>query len=64
MLTIQRREQEKAEPEEEKRKRVEEKDDVFGGLLKNVGRTIGRQLTSQVGRAITRSILGTFFSKK
>lgn len=63
-IEIQRREQEKAELEEEKRKRVEEKDDVFGGLLKNVGRTIGRQLTSQVGRAITRSILGTFFSKK
>ena len=63
-IEIQRREQEKAELEEAKRKRVEAKDDIFGGLLKNVGRTIGRQLTSQVGRAITRSILGTFFSKK
>ena len=63
-LEIQRREQEKAEREAERQKRAAAKDDVFGGLLKDVGRTVGRQMTSQLGRNITRTILGAFFGKK
>ena len=63
-LEIQQREQDKALLEEEKRKRLEAKDDVLGGLLKTVGRTVGRQVTSQIGRSITRTILGAFFGKK
>ena len=63
-LEIQRREQEKAEREAERQKRAAAKDDVFGGLLKDVGRTVERQMTSQLGRNITRTILGAFFGKK
>lgn len=63
-LEIQRREQEKAEREAEKQRRAAAKDDVFGGLLKDVGRTVGRQMTTQIGRSITRTILGAFFGKK
>ena len=55
---------EKAEREAERQKRAAAKDDVFGGLLKDVGRTVGRQMTSQLGRNITRTILGAFFGKK
>lgn len=63
-MEIQRRQQEKAQREAEKQKRAAAKDDVFGGLLKDVGRTVGRQMTTQIGRSITRTILGAFFGKK
>jgi DNA helicase HerA-like ATPase len=63
-IEIQKREEEKAQMEEEKRQREAQKNDVFGGLLKDVGRTVGRQMTNQLGRTITRSILGAFFGKK
>ena len=63
-LEIQRRDQEKADREAERQRRAAAKDDVFGGLLKDVGRTVGRQMTSQIGRSITRTILGAFFGKK
>ena len=61
---IEQRERYKALRDEEKRIRLEAKDDVFGGLLKTVGRSVGRQVTSQIGRSITRTILGAFFGKK
>ena len=63
-VEIQRREKEKTDREAERQKRVAAKDDVFGGMLKDVGRTVGRQMTSQIGRNITRTILGAFFGKK
>ncbi len=63
-MEIQRRQDEKAQREAEKQKRLAKKDDVFGGLLKDVGRTVGRQMTTQIGRSITRTILGAFFGKK
>lgn len=63
-IEIQRRELEKQNREAEKQRRAEAKDDVFGGMLKDVGRTVGRQMTSQIGRSITRAILGTLFGGK
>lgn len=61
---IKRREQEKAEREAERQRRAAKKDDVFGGFLKDVGRSVGRQMTTQIGRSITRTILGAFFGKR
>lgn len=63
-LEIQRREQEKAMREAERQKRATKKDDVFGGLLKDVGKSVTRNVSSQLGRTITRTILGAFFGKK
>lgn len=63
-VEIQRREQEKAMREAERQKRATKKDDVFGGLLKDVGKSVTRNVSSQLGRTITRTILGAFFGKK
>ena len=50
--------------EAERQKRATKKDDVFGGLLKDVGKSVTRNVSSQLGRTITRTILGAFFGKK
>lgn len=63
-LEIQRRAQEKAEREAERQRRAAKKDDVFGGLLKDVGKSVTRNVSNQLGRTITRTILGAFFGKK
>ncbi|MFV0392664.1 MAG: helicase HerA-like domain-containing protein [Paludibacteraceae bacterium] len=63
-LEIQRREQAKAEREAEKQRREASKNDVFGGLLQDVGKSVSRNMSNQLGRTITRTILGAFFGKK
>ncbi len=63
-LEIQRRAQQKAEREAERQRRAAKKDDVFGGLLKDVGKSVSRNVSNQLGRTITRTILGAFFGKK
>lgn len=63
-LEIQRRAQEKAEREAERQRRAAKKDDVFGGLLKDVGKSVSRNVSNQLGRTITRTILGAFFGNK
>ena len=63
-LENQRRAQQKAEREAERQRRAAKKDDVFGGLLKDVGKSVSRNVSNQLGRTITRTILGAFFGKK
>lgn len=63
-MEIQRREEEKAMREAERQKRAAKKDDVLGGLLKDVGKSVSRNVSNQIGRKITRTILGAFFDKK
>jgi len=56
-----------AEAEREKRaeaRRKKEERGIVGDLLEQVGKSASRQITNQLGRTITRSILGALFGKK
>ncbi|HBG81065.1 MAG TPA: DUF853 domain-containing protein, partial [Porphyromonadaceae bacterium] len=56
-----------AEAERERRaeaRRKKEERGILGDLLEQVGRSATRQISSQLGRTITRSIFGAFFGKK
>jgi hypothetical protein len=56
-----------AEAERERRaeaRRKKEERGIVGDLLEQVGRSATRQISSQLGRTITRSIFGAFFGKK
>lgn len=56
-----------AEAEREKRaeaRRKKEERGIWGEMLDQVGKSAQRQITGQLGRTITRTILGAFFRKK
>lgn len=65
----QKREAEKVAREEERVRRAEarrkkEERGILGDMLDQVGKSTKRQISYQLGRTITRTILGAFFGKK
>ncbi len=68
-LDKQQKEYAKQQREAERNARAAERErkanqSAFEGVLQQMGKTVTRQLTNEVGRTITRSILGSFFGKK
>lgn len=59
---LQQKEEEKRLQQEARTKKQERS--FLGEVIEQVGRSATRQLTSQLGRTITRSIMGAFFGKK
>ncbi|MDR1742951.1 MAG: DUF853 domain-containing protein [Dysgonamonadaceae bacterium] len=66
----QQREAQKAQAEAEKQARAEERarkaqgGGLINDLIKQVGKSTTRQISNQLGRSITRTIIGTFFGGK